>query len=123
MDSNSKGQIGTFLLQNHLVCHDHVHGQTCGSAPYNFQHTSYKRELKNKTKQKIDFCLIDYSKAFDCMDPKRLENSKRDRIPDHLPVLLETCVQEGSNGTMKQKTASELGKEITSRLHFVNLLI
>ena len=81
MDSDPKGQIGTFFLQNHLVCHHYMHSQTCGSALYNFQHTSYKKgnefkEQENlKTNKKIYFCFIDYAKAFDCVDPKKLENS------------------------------------------------
>ena len=52
-----------------------------------------KKRIEKQNKTKIYFCFIDYSKAFDCMDPKKLENSKRDRIPDHLPVSWETCVQ------------------------------
>ena len=42
MDSDSKGQIVTFFLKNHLVCHHCMHSQTCGSALYNFHHASYK---------------------------------------------------------------------------------
>ena len=33
----------------------------------------------------INFCFIDYAKAFDCMDHNKLENSSRDgntRLPD-----------------------------------------
>ena len=30
------------------------------------------------------FCFIDYSKAFECVDHNKLENSSRDGVPDHL---------------------------------------
>ena len=54
-----------------------------------FSGSSKKQEsLKNKTKQNIYFCFIDYAKAFDCVDHKKLENSERDgntRPPDLLP--------------------------------------
>ena len=44
------------------------------------------------------FCFIDYSKAFDCVDHKKLENSERDgntRPPD-LPLEKSVC-RSGSN--------------------------
>ena len=31
----------------------------------------------------INFCLTDHTKAFDCVDHKKLENSKERGIPDH----------------------------------------
>ena len=46
----------------------------------------------------ICFCLIDYAKAFDCMDHNKLENSERDgntRPPD-LPLEKPIC-RSGSN--------------------------
>ena len=36
----------------------------------------------------INFCFIDYAKAFDCVDHNKLENSKEMGIPDHLTCLL-----------------------------------
>ena len=46
----------------------------------------------------INFCFIDYAKAFDCVDHKKLENSERDgntRPPD---LSLEKSVgRSGSN--------------------------
>ena len=36
----------------------------------------------------IYFCFIDYAKPFACLDHSKLENSERDRIPDHLTCLL-----------------------------------
>ena len=44
------------------------------------------------------FCIIDYAKAFDCMDHNKLENSERDgnaRPPD-LPLEKSVC-RLGSN--------------------------
>ena len=41
----------------------------------------------------IDFCFIDYAKAFDCVDHNKLENSERDgsiRPPD-LPLEKPVC--------------------------------
>ena len=46
----------------------------------------------------IYFCFIDYSKAFDCVDHNKLENSERDgnlRPPD-LPLEKSVC-KSGSN--------------------------
>ena len=46
----------------------------------------------------IYFCFIDYAKAFDCVNHKKLENSERDgntRPPD-LPLEKSVC-RSGSN--------------------------
>ena len=46
----------------------------------------------------IYFCLIDYAKAFDCVDHNKLDNSERDgntRPPD-LPLEKSVC-RSGSN--------------------------
>ena len=54
-----------------------------------------KRESFQKN---IDFCFIDYAKAFDCVDHNKLENSERDgntRPPD-LPLEKSVC-RSGSN--------------------------
>ena len=46
----------------------------------------------------IYFCLIDYSKAFDCVDHNKLENSERDgnTSPPDLPLEKPIC-RSGSN--------------------------
>ena len=46
----------------------------------------------------IYFCFIDYSKAFDCVDHNKLENSERDgnTIPPDLP-LEKPIGRSGSN--------------------------
>ena len=35
-----------------------------------------------------NICFIDYAKAFDCVFVNKLENSERDRKPNHLTCLL-----------------------------------
>ena len=46
----------------------------------------------------IYFCFIDYAKAFDYVDPNKLENSKRDgnTRPPNLPLGKSVC-RSGSN--------------------------
>ena len=41
----------------------------------------------------IYFCFIDYAKAFDCVDHKKLENSEKDRNtrPPYLPPEKSVC--------------------------------
>ena len=40
-----------------------------------------------------NICFIDYAKAFDCVFVNKLENSERDRKPNHLTCLLRNlCV-------------------------------
>ena len=55
-------------------------------------------EKARKVQKNIYFCFIDYAKAFDCVDHKKLENSERDgntRPPD-LPLEKSVC-RSGSN--------------------------
>ena len=44
----------------------------------------------------IYFCFIDYSKAFDCLDHNKLENSERDgnTSPPDLPIEKTVCRQQ-----------------------------
>ena len=56
-------------------------------------------EKAREFQKNIYFCLIDYAKAFDCVDQNKLENSERDgntRPPD-LPLEKSVC-RSGSNG-------------------------
>ena len=49
---------------------------------------SSKSKLFQESKKNMCFCFIDYTKGFDCVDHKRLENSSRDgntRPPDLAP--------------------------------------
>ena len=55
-------------------------------------------EKAREFQKHIYFCLIDYAKAFDCVDLNKLENSERDgntRPPD-LPLEKPIC-RSGSN--------------------------
>ena len=51
------------------------------------------REKVREFQKNIYFCFLDYAKAFDCVDHKKLENSERDgntRPPD-LPLEKSIC--------------------------------
>ena len=50
-------------------------------------------EKAREFQKNIYFCFIDYAKAFDCVNLKKLENSYRDRDTTTLPVSWETCMQ------------------------------
>ena len=55
-------------------------------------------EKAREFQKNIDFCFIDYAKAFDCVDHNKLENSLKDgntRPPD-LPLEKPMC-RSGSN--------------------------
>ena len=55
-------------------------------------------EKAREFQKNMYFCFIDYTKAFDCVDHKKLENSERDgntRPPD-LPLEKSVC-RSGSN--------------------------
>ena len=59
----------------------------------------------------IYFCFIDYAKAFDCVDHKKLWTIlKGMEIPDHLPASWETCMQVRKQQLeldMEQQTGSK----------------
>ena len=50
-------------------------------------------EKARKFKKNIYFCFTDYTKAFDCMDHNKLENSERDgnTRPPYLPPEKSVC--------------------------------
>ena len=54
-------------------------------------------EKAGEFQKNIYFCLIDYAKAFDCVDHnKTVENSERDARPPDLP-LEKSVYRSGSN--------------------------
>ena len=55
---------------------------------------------KQEFQKNIYFCFIDYAKAFDCVDHKKLENSERDGIPDDLICLLRN-LYAGQEATVR----------------------
>ena len=51
-------------------------------------------EKAREFQKNIYFCFIDYAKAFDCEDHKKLWKILREMgIPDHLPCPWEICMQ------------------------------
>ena len=61
--------------------------------------TSVGSLKKQEFQKNINFCFIDYAKAFDWMDHNKLENSERDgnsRPPD-LPLEKSVCRSESSS--------------------------
>ena len=85
--------------------------------------------LLNKQKN-ICFCIIDYAKAFDCVDHNKLwKILKKMGIPDHPTCLLrnlyadlESTVRTGHETTDFQQQVQNWEKS-TSRLYIVTLLI
>ena len=74
----------------------------------------------------INFCFIDYAKAFDCEDHNKLENSERDgntRLPN-LPREKPVCKsgRNSENWTWNNRLVPDR-KRSTSRLGIVTLLI
>jgi len=54
--------------------------------------------IKKEFKKNIYFCLIDYAKAFDCVDHKRLWKILKEMgIADHLTCLLRNVCRSRSN--------------------------
>ena len=55
--------------------------------------THWIMEKAREFQKNIYFCFIDYAKAFDCVDHKKLENSERDGItgPPDLPLEKSVC--------------------------------
>ena len=71
--------------------------------------------------QNIYFCFIDYAKAFDCVDHKKLWKSLKEMgIPHHFTCLLRNLYvgQEATVKTdMEQWTGSKLGKEYVKAIY------
>ena len=70
-------------------------------------------EKAREFQKNICFCFIDYVKAFDCVDHKKLWKILEEMgIPDH-PVSWETCMQvkkQQLESYMEQWAGSKLGK-------------
>ena len=81
---------------------------------------------KGKEFQKnIDFCFLDYAKAFDCVDHKLWKILKEMVIPDRLTCLLRN-LYAGQEATVELDMEHRLvpnRKRSTSRLYIVTLLI
>ena len=56
---------------------------------------------KTRIPKKINFCFIDYAKAFDCVDDNKLWKILREMgIPDHLTCLLQN-LRAGQEATVR----------------------
>ena len=68
-------------------------------------------EKASEFQKNIYFCFIDYAKAFDCEDHKKLWKILREMgIPDHLPCPWEICMQvrkQQLEVDMEQQTGSK----------------
>ena len=77
-------------------------------------------EKTREFQKNIHCCLIDYKKAFDCVDQnKLLKILKEMGIPDHLTHLLRNLYasQEATVTYIEQWTGSKLGKEYTKEVY------
>ena len=83
-------------------------------------------KARQEFQKNIYFCFIDYAKAFDCADHKKLWKILKEMgIPDHLTCLLRNHMQ-----VRKQQLELDMNnrlvpnrKRSTSRLYIVTLLI
>ena len=68
-------------------------------------------EKAREFQKNIYFCLIDYAKAFDCMDHSKLwEILKEMGIPDHL-----TCILKNNMQVRKQQLELDMEQQIGSK--------
>ena len=78
-------------------------------------------EKAREFQKNIYFCLIDYAKAFDCVDHNKLwKILKEMETPDHLTCLLRNCMQVRKQQLeldMEQQTGSKLGKEYVKAVY------
>ena len=83
-------------------------------------------EKAREFQKNIYFCFTDYSKAFDCVDHKKLWKILKEMgIPDHLTCLLRNRYA-GQEATVRTGHGTRLfanRKKSTSRLYIVTLLI
>ena len=68
-------------------------------------------EKASEFQKNIDFCFIDYAKAFDRVDHNKLWKILKEMgIPDHLTFLLRNCIQvkrQQLELDMEQRTGSK----------------
>ena len=67
-------------------------------------------EKAREFQKSINFCFIDYAKAFDCVDDNKLWKILKEMgIPDHLTCLLRNLYagQEATELDMEQQTGSK----------------
>ena len=78
-------------------------------------------EKAREFQKNIQFCFIDYAKAFDCVDHNKLwKILKEIRIPDHLTCLLRNLYagqEEQLELDKKQQTGSKQEKEYVKAVY------
>ena len=78
-------------------------------------------EKAREFQKNIYFCVIDYAKAFDCVDHNKLWKILKEMgIPDHLTCLLKTCMQVRKQQLeldMEQQTGSKYEKEYVKAVY------
>ena len=77
-------------------------------------------EKAREFQKNIDFCFIDYAKAFDGVDHSKLWKILIEMgIPDHLTCLLRNLYagQEVTELDMEQQTGSKFGKEYIKAIY------
>ena len=77
-------------------------------------------EKAREFQKNIYFCFIDYAKAFDCVDHKRLWKILQETgIPDHLTCLLRNLYtgQEETELDMEQQNVSKSEKECVKAVY------
>ena len=83
-------------------------------------------EKAREFQKNIYFCFIDYAKAFDCVDHKKLwKILKEIGLPDHLTCLLRNLYAD-KEATVELDVEHRLipnRKRSTSRLYIVTLLV
>ena len=79
-------------------------------------------EKAREFQKNVYFCFIDYAKAFDCVDHKKLWKILKEMgIPDHLTCLLKTCMQVRKQQLeldMEQQTGSKQEKECVKAVYY-----
>ena len=80
-------------------------------------------EKAKESQKNIYFCFIDYTKAFDCVDHNKLENSLRDGILDHLTYLLRNLYADQQATVRTRYGLLPNWERSTSRLYIVKWLI
>ena len=62
-----------------------------------------QENFRKKKKNYINFCIIDYAKAFDCVDHNKLWKILKEMgIPDHLTCLLRN-LHAGQEATVRTR--------------------
>ena len=76
---------------------------------------------KQEFQKNIYFCIIDYAKAFDCVDHNKLWKILKEMgIPDHLTSSWEICMQVKKQQLeldMEQQTGSKARKEYIKAIY------